>query len=298
MAAFLRVALAQISASADPAANADLVDEYTARAAAAGARLVVFPEATMCRFGVPLAPVAEPIDGPWADRVAAAAQRHGVYVLAGMFTPVRESPSLRSPVPNSPSLRSPVRDSPSARVTNTLLIAGPDGTRRGYDKIHLFDAFGFAESRTVAPGDQAVTIDVDGVTVGVSVCYDIRFPALFAALAQAGASVLTVSASWAAGPGKLDAWTTLARARALDTTSYVLAAGQADPGAPDPRGAPLGVGGSLAVGPDGAVLAQAGPAPELLVVDVDPEQVTRLRETLPVLANRRDFRLPDRTPTQ
>ncbi|MDF0528317.1 carbon-nitrogen hydrolase family protein [Tsukamurella sp. 8F] len=266
----MRIALAQVAASDRPGDNADLVADYTARAAQAGARLVVFPEATMCRFGVPLAPVAEPLDGPWADRVAQSAHEHGVTVAAGMFTPSGD------------------------RVANTLLVAGPDG-RTGYSKVHLFDAFGFVESRTVAPGDEAVTVEVDGVRVGLTICYDIRFPALFTALADAGADVIAVAASWGAGPGKLDAWTTLARARALDTTTYVVACDQADPGEPDPRGAPRGVGGSLAVGPDGEILTQAGPGPDLLVVDIDTDRVAAVRETLPVLANRRDFRHPHRS---
>ncbi|MFC7754610.1 carbon-nitrogen hydrolase family protein [Tsukamurella soli] len=288
----MRVALAQISATADPSDNADLVDVYTARAAAAGARLVVFPEATMCRFGVSLKPIAEPLDGPWADRVAAAAERYGVHVFAGMFTPAGAGSAASGP--NEPGAGSAASgpNEPGGRVTNTLLLAGPDGDRAGYDKIHLFDAFGFAESRTVAPGTRAVTTAIDGVTIGVAICYDLRFPALFTGLAAAGADVITVSASWGAGPGKLDAWTTLARARALDSTAYVLASGQADPGAPDPKGAPLGVGGSLAVGPDGEVLVQAGPDPDLLLVDVDTDRVAEARRTLPVLANRRDFSLP------
>ncbi|CAM3976487.1 carbon-nitrogen hydrolase family protein [Nocardiopsis tropica] len=262
----LRVALAQIGAGTDPGANAALVEESLERAAAQGARLAVFPEATQCRFGVPLGPVAEPLDGPWADRIAAAAARTGVHVVAGMFTPGSDG-----------------------RVRNTLLAAAPDGTRTGYDKIHLFDAFGFQESRTVEPGGRAVTVEVDGVTVGLTTCYDLRFPTLFTALADAGARVIAAPASWGDGPGKLDAFTTLARARALDSTSFVLAVDQARPAAPDPKGAPLGVGGSLAVGPDGAVLASAGDAPELLIVDLPLGRIDEVRAALPVLANRRDF---------
>lgn len=262
----LRVALAQIGAGTDPEANAALVEDTLDRAAADGARLAVFPEATMCRFGVPLGPVAEPLDGPWATRIAAAAARTGVHVIAGMFIPGADG-----------------------RVRNTLLSVAPDGTRSSYDKIHLYDAFGFAESRTVEPGTRAVTITVDAVTIGLTTCYDLRFPTLFTALADAGARVIVAPASWGDGPGKLDAFTTLARARALDSTSFVVAVDQARPAQPDPKGAPLGVGGSLAVGPDGAVLASAGEAPELLVVDLPIGRIDEVRATLPVLANRRDF---------
>ncbi|WP_249338346.1 nitrilase-related carbon-nitrogen hydrolase, partial [Tsukamurella paurometabola] len=186
----MTVALAQIEATTDPAANAELVDDGVWRAFDASADLVVFPEATMCRFGVPLGPVAEPLDGPWATRVAHLAHVTGVHIVAGMFTPAADG-----------------------RVRNTLLSAAPDGTRTAYDKIHLYDAFGFAESRTVEPGARAVLVDVAGVTVGLSTCYDLRFPALYQGLADAGAQVIVAPASWGDGPGKLDAFTTLARAR-------------------------------------------------------------------------------------
>ncbi|WP_248492298.1 carbon-nitrogen hydrolase family protein [Tsukamurella sp. PLM1] len=261
----MTVALAQIEATADPAANAALVEDAVRRAAVENAQLAVFPEATMCRFGVPLGPVAEPLDGPWATRIAAAAAATGVHLVAGMFTPAADG-----------------------RVRNTLLSIAPDGARAHYDKIHLFDAFGFAESRTVKPGDRAVLVDVAGVTVGLSTCYDLRFPALYQGLADAGAQAILAPASWGDGPGKLDAFTTLSRARALDSTTFVVAVDQARPAVAEGR-APRGVGGSLAVGPDGAVLAQAGAGPELLVVDLPLERLDEVRATLPVLANRRDF---------
>lgn len=266
----LRIGCVQMLSGTDPAVNLGQVAEMTRRAADAGARLVVFPEAAMCRLGVPLAPVAEPIDGRWADGVRAVADRAGVTVIAGMFTPAHDG-----------------------RVTNTLLATG-GGVEAGYDKIHLFDAFGFAESDTVAPGDRAVVVDVDGVGVGLTLCYDIRFPGLYTALAEAGAAVITVSASWGAGPGKREQWRLLARARALDSTCFVAAAGQADPGPELAAAAPTGLGGSLVCSPLGEVLAEAGPDPELLVCDVDTAQVAAVRETLPVLRNRMPFTPPRR----
>ncbi|GAA4435231.1 carbon-nitrogen hydrolase family protein [Actinokineospora soli] len=257
----MRVALCQISSGDDPAANLDLVRDWTARAAAGGAAVVVFPEATQCRFGVPLGPVAEPLDGPWASGVQAVADEHGVVVVAGMFTP-----------------------DPSGRVRNTLLVTGR-GTHTGYDKIHLFDAFGFTESKTVAPGDELVTFTVDDVVLGVATCYDIRFPELFRALADRGAAALVVAASWGAGEGKREQWELLARARALDATSWLLACGQAYSGIGGP--APTGIGYSTVADPMGAVVAQAGSEPEMLVVDIDPGAVAKVRETIPVLANRK-----------
>ena len=270
----MRIAVAQILSGTDPADNLQLVRDYTGQAAEAGATLVVFPEATMCRFGVPLAPIAEPVDGPWADGVRTIAADAGITVVAGMFTPADDG-----------------------RVANTLLAVGPGTPNEPdthYDKIHLYDAFGFTESRTVAPGREPVVITVDGVEVGLTTCYDIRFPELFTALARRGAQLIVVSASWAAGPGKLEQWTLLARARALDCTSYIVAAGQADPGEPLASSAPTGVGGSLVVSPFGDVVASAGTEPQLLVADLALEQVAKARETIAVLRNHSASANPDR----
>ena len=261
----MRIALAQIQSGTDPSANLGLVEDYTRRAADAGARMVLFPEATMCRFGVPLAPVAEPLDGPWASGVRATAERHGIVVVAGMFCP-----------------------SGDGRVTNTLVAAGL-GIDEHYHKIHLYDAFGFTESRTVAPGLEPTLITVDGVGVGLTTCYDIRFPELFVALAQRGAQIITVHASWGSGPSKLEQWTLLARARALDATSVVAAVDQAYPGDDIAAVGPTGVGGSVVCGPTSDVLAQAGADSQLLLVDVDLDPVAKARDTIAVLRNRAEF---------
>lgn len=262
----MRIALAQIQSGTEPSANLKLVEDYTRRAAEAGAGLVLFPEATMCRFGVPLAEVAEPLDGSWADGVRRIAAGAGVTVVAGMFVP-----------------------SDDGRVTNTLIASGP-GVDAHYDKIYLYDAFGFTESRTVAPGHQPVTIEVAGdsgpVTVGLSLCYDIRFPELYVELARRGAQLITVHASWGTGPGKLEQWTLLARARALDTGSFVGAVGQAYPGDEIAALGPTGVGGSVVASPLGEVIEAAGPDPSLLVTDVDLDCVQTVRDTIAVLHNR------------
>lgn len=275
----MRIALAQLLSGSDPAANLQQVRDYTARAADAGAALVVFPEATMCRFGLPLAPIAEPVDGPWANGVRSIAADAGVTVIAGMFTPAGDG-----------------------RVTNTLIAAGPGTPNQPdahYDKIHLYDAFGFTESRTVAPGLEPVVITVDGVGVGLTVCYDIRFPELYTELARRGAQLIAVCASWGSGPGKLEQWTLLARARALDSMSYVAAAGQADPGdtlagSGSAAGAPTGVGGSLVASPLGEVVASAGADPQLVIADIDVDKVAKARGSIAVLRNQSDFARSDR----
>jgi deaminated glutathione amidase len=270
----VRIALAQILSGTDPAANLRLVREYSSRAAEAGAKLVVFPEATMCRFGVPLAPIAEPVDGPWADGVRRIATDVGITVFAGMFTPAADG-----------------------RVTNTLIAVGPpmpDQPDTYYHKIHLYDAYGFTESHTVAPGREPVVIRIDGVGVGLTTCYDIRFPELYTELARRGASLITVSASWGSGRGKLEQWTLLARARALDSTSYVAAAGQADPGRALSSKVPTGVGGSLVASPFGEVIVAAGAQPQLLLADIELDKVRAARDTIAVLRNHADFAKVDK----
>lgn len=262
----LRVALAQILGGSTPQENLELVATRTAEAAANDAQLVVFPEATMRRFGLPLAEIAEPVNGPWAQQLRKIAEHHQLVVVAGMFTP-----------------------SGDGRVKNTLRAVGP-GVDAHYHKIHLFDAFGFRESDTVAPGAEPVMITVAEAKVGLSTCYDVRFPGLYTRLAELGAQVICVAASWGAGVGKVEQWQLLTRARALDSTSYVVAAGQADPAAVGvvPEGtAPTGIGYSAVLSPRGEVLQSLGPEPGLLVADLDLDLVEQTRAAIPVLANRR-----------
>lgn len=261
----MRITLDQLRSTDDPAVNLELVAAAVGRAAAAGARLLVLPEATMCRFGGPLAGIAEPVDGPWARAVSDLADAAGITVVAGMFTP-----------------------GAGGRVRNTLLVTGA-GVRTHYDKIHLYDAFGFAESDTVQAGDEPVVVTVDGVGIGLATCYDLRFPGLFQTLGSRGAAVVLVAASWGAGPGKVAQWELLVAARALDSTCWIVACGQAasTPGDPRPASVPAGIGHSRVVDPLGRVVAELGADPGQLVVDLDPAVVTAVRAGLPVLVNRR-----------
>lgn len=262
----MRIAVAQCNSGIDPVANLMLLERWTHDAADRGAELVLFPEAMMCRFGVSLGPVAEPLDGPWAGGVARIAEEAGVAVIAGMFTP-----------------------SGDGRVRNTLVIAVPGEPVRGYDKIHLYDAFGFAESRTVAPGGEPVVVEVNGRRIGVATCYDVRFPALFVELARRGAELITVHASWGDGPGKREQWQLLASARALDCGTYVAAVGQALPDDPGLRAgaAPTGIGHSRISDPFGSVIADYGPEQQLGMHDLDLSAVQKARAATAVLANQR-----------
>jgi predicted amidohydrolase len=261
----MRVALAQISSGHDTEANLATIRAAARTCAAQGAELIVFPEAAMYAFGAPLAGIAEPLDGPFATSVQLLARELGVTIVAGMFTP-----------------------SADGRVFNTLVAASPDSVS-SYDKIHLFDAFGFRESQTVAPGDARRTIAVGDATVGLSTCYDVRFPTLFIENAAEGAQVSVVSASWGAGPGKVEQWELLVRARAMDSTTYVIACDQAVPPGAAAGTAPTGVGNSMVVSPYGQVLGRLGDAEGQLVLDLDLGEVARARDTVPVLRNRRDL---------
>ena len=253
----LVVAAAQLRATGDPAANLALAVESIARAADRGARLVVLPEATLACFGSPLRDLAQPLDGPFADGIRDAAQRHGVVAIVGTFTPAGDG-----------------------RVHNTLLLTGV-GVEERYDKIHLFDAFGTRESEHVAPGSRLVTVDVLGTTIGVATCYDLRFAAQFTALGRAGARVVCVPASWADGPGKAEQFDILVRARAMDAQAWVVAADQAWT---PPRGrAALGVGRSAVVDPAGAVRARLGAEEDLLVTRIVPGRADEVRQTVPIL---------------
>ncbi|ANN22069.1 acyltransferase [Amycolatopsis orientalis] len=261
-----RIGLCQLTAAEDPETNLKLIREGVAAAVDGGARLVVFPEASMARFGVPLKPLAQPLDGPWASTVASIAEEHGVMIVAGMFTP-----------------------SPDGRVRNTVLVTG-GGQHLGYDKIHLYDAFGFAESDTVAPGTAPVTFEAEGVTFGVATCYDIRFPELFRKLAEEGADIVLVPTSWGAGDGKREQWEVLVRARALDSGCWVVGCGQADPAASGTRvnpKAPTGIGYSTVSDGFGRVHIQLGAGPETVVVDLDPAVSAKARAATGALANRR-----------
>jgi deaminated glutathione amidase len=267
----MRIALAQLISSADPQANLDQVEDYTQRAAEGGAELVIFPEATMCAFGNRLDTVAEPLDGPWVTRLSKIAESYRLTVIAGMFTPGgKPGPDGRE------------------KVINTLVATGPGGLA-WYRKIHLFDAFGFAESDTVVAGDEPVIIEVGGIKIGLTICYDVRFPGLFTTLADRGAELIVVSASWGAGPGKIQQWQLLTQARALDSTCFVAAVGQADPltRGIKSKGAPTGVGYSALIDPTGGAIIGATAEPGVWIADIDPSVVAEVRKTIPVIANRR-----------
>jgi predicted amidohydrolase len=261
----MRVALCQLPVSGDPAVNLARVKEAMSQAAAGGADLAVFPEATQVRFGSDLRGAAEPLDGPFGTALASAARDHRTALVAGVFEPA-----------------------PRGLVHNTAVGYDSRGNRCAvYRKIHLFDALGQRESDLVAPGAEAVIAELGGVRVGLITCYDIRFPELARALTAGGAQLLVVLAAWGAGLFKEEHWVTLVRARAIENTVWVAAAGQVpDPDA-QPVNAPTGVGRSMLVDPMGAVRLDLGPRPGVAVGDVDLEFTEQVRAMIPCLQHRR-----------
>ena len=255
-----RIALAQIEVSEDVRETFDIVRGAVAEAAAEGAHLVLLPEATLTPFGTDLRAAAEQHHESFAQLVQELAETHEVVVAAGSFTPADDG-----------------------RVHNTVIVRGPGwDPHLDYRKIHLFDAFGTDESRTVAPGEELITFELEGTRFGIATCYDVRFPEQFTALAQRGAQAILLPLAWKEGPGKREQLQLLLRARALDATVVVLAADQSPP-ADHTGSAPRGIGRSAVIGPLGLVRQELGREPGLLLVDLDLEEIEAARAELPVL---------------
>ncbi|CAL9547469.1 Deaminated glutathione amidase [Nocardiopsis dassonvillei] len=259
----VQVAVAQFAPGQDKAENLRSVARLAARAAALGARVVLLPEYTM--FTAPrtdgrYVEAAEPLDGPFVSAAADTARREGVHLVLG----VNEETGG------------------GTHFTNTLVALSPRGECAAlYRKVHLYDAFGAKESDVVAPGpiEDPRTFTVDGVTFGLQTCYDLRFPEVTRRIADAGAHVVLLAAQWVPGPLKEEHWRTLARARAVENTVYVAAAGQA---------APSGSGNSMVIDPMGTPVAALGEqAFEVAAAEVSAARVEEVRTTNPALAMRR-----------
>lgn len=264
----MKIALAQILATDDVLQNIDMVRENVEKLAAEGARLIVFPEATMHAFGPGLAAATAEYAEIWKRDIADIAVRYNVYLVAGGF--------------------SPAEDPGDDRIANQLISVTPEGEVSIYTKIHLYDAFGYKESETVAPGHFPLTIDVDGAIVGLAICYDMRFPKLYADYGRAGAQVILTPSSWGGGEGKENQWKLLTGTRALDSNTFVVAVDQADPRSVDPDAdwtQPTGIGYSRVVSPFGEIVAELGTGVDACVVDIDLDETKRAAETLPVLVN-------------
>ena len=261
----MHVALCQMPVSTQPVVNLHRMELALASASEQGSDLAVFPEGSQVSFSADLRAAAEPLDGPFCTGLAAAARKIGVAVVAGVFEPADDS-----------------------LVYNTTVVIDAQGQLvAAYRKIHLFDALGQRESDTVAPGSEVVVAEVGGLRVGVLTCYDVRFPELARALTLANADLIALPSAWAAGLFKEEHWVTLVRARAIENTIWIAAAGQV-PDAEEPATrAPTGVGRSLLVDPMGTARLDLGSRPGVAVGIVDTKLTAEVRSVLPCLEHRR-----------
>jgi predicted amidohydrolase len=265
----MRAAAVQLNAKADKAANLEKADRLVRRAAADGAELVVLPEKwTALGTGDDLRAAAEPLGGEASSWASSVARELGIDLVAG---------SISERLDGEDKLR------------NTSLHYGPEGELKGvYRKIHMFDVevagVEYRESANEEPGDEAViTATAGGVEVGLTICYDLRFPELYRVLAVDGARVLTVPAAFTLATTR-DHWEPLLRARAIENQCFVLAAGQHGyPGG----GRKPSFGHSMIIDAWGTVLAQAPDGDGVIVAELDLDEQRRIRERLPALDHRR-----------
>jgi predicted amidohydrolase len=263
----MRIAVCQVNSRHDRMGNLAVAHDLLGRAASAGADVAVLPEYVDYLGPSAGEPKPEPVDGEFAESFAAAAGRSGMWVVAGSFH--ETGPDV-------------------GHTYNTSLVFDRGGVLAAtYRKIHLFDIeipgrVSYQESRTVAPGTDVVTVDIEGVMFGLSICYDLRFPELYRRLAIAGARVLVVPAAFTAHTGR-DHWEVLLRARAIENQCYVVAAGQTG----DHEPGRSCYGRSMVIDPWGTVIAQVPDGVGLVVADIDLDRVRKIREEVPSLANRR-----------
>ena len=265
----LNVAAVQLNSTSDEQANWHSARGLVERAAGLGARFVATPENTNY-LGPHDEKVrrAEPLAGPTCGRFAALAERLGIYLLLGSFNERSDEP---------------------ARCYNTSVLLGPDGAILAtYRKIHLFDVdlpdVRFLESATCKPGHEPVVVATPIGTIGLSICFDVRFPELYRRLAELGASILAIPSAFTLATGK-DHWEPLLRARAIETQSYVVAPAQH--GKHDDAGLRESWGHAMIVDPWGLPVATASDGPSLALAEIDLERVARIRRDMPLAPSRR-----------
>ncbi|WP_170428432.1 carbon-nitrogen hydrolase family protein [Ruegeria arenilitoris] len=276
----MKTALLQITSSDDPAENLDMVRAMMAEAAGQGAQFVLTPEVTNC-VSTSTTRQRDVLQHEEDDQTLAGlcdqAAALGVWLLIG-------------------SLAIKTHDA-DGRFANRSYMIDPRGQIVArYDKIHMFDVQvteteTFRESKNYRPGDRAVVADTDFGKVGMTVCYDIRFPHLYAALAQAGARILTIPAAFSPVTGAAH-WESLLRSRAIETGCWVLAPAQTGTH-PKTRGKTRHTHGhSMVIAPWGEVVIDAGTDPGIHFFDLDDSSVTEARRRVPSLTHVRPFQEP------
>lgn len=264
----MNAAVVQLQVGSDREQNLASAEALVRRASSAGASLVVLPE-VVDYFGDQdgVAAIKSDVPGQVTDRFGALAADLGIWLLGG---------SIHEAIPASD------------RCYNTSTLFAPSGELVAtYRKIHLYDVqipgrVDSLESATIAPGDEIVTADIEGHTSGLTICYDLRFPELFRALADRGAELVFLPAAFTLYTGK-DHWEPLIRSRAIENQCFMLAAGQQGV---DDRGKST-YGRSMIVDPWGTILATAPDGDGFAMAELDFGSLERIRRELPSLANRR-----------
>jgi predicted amidohydrolase len=274
-------AAVQMQSGLDIGRNAADAEQMIRDAAATGADYVLTPEMTtvldLNRKRL-MAVIAAEADDPSLKRFRALAADLGIHLHIGSMA---------------------VKLGADA-VANRSFLIDPDGAILArYDKIHMFDVDlaggeSYRESKLYRPGDEAVVADLPWTRLGLTICYDLRFPYLYRSLAQAGATVIALPAAFTKTTGEAH-WHVLARARAIETGSFIVAAAQGGTHADDRET----FGYSMIVDPWGKILAEAGREPGFIIAEIDPEMSTTTRGRIPSLAHDRSFRLPgERAPLE
>ena len=265
----MRVAAVQLNSNSDKARNLSSAERLVRAAAADGAELVALPEKwNLLASGEEMAAGAEALDGPSLTAARAWARELGIHLLAG-------------------SIAERADDETSGRAFNTSVLIGPDGDDlAAYRKIHMFDVEAggvvYRESEHEQPGEEIVSAPVDGLELGLTVCYDLRFPELYRILAVRGARLITVPSAFTAATGR-DHWRVLLRARAIENQAFLIAPNQCGEAPPHYSS----FGHSAIVDPWGLELVIAGEEECTIAADLDLAAQERTREQLPSLANRR-----------
>jgi predicted amidohydrolase len=277
----IRAGLVQLTVTDDPAANLPETLRLVAQAAEGGASFVLTPECTNA-LGSNRALLRTRLHPEETDPTLAAlrdaAAKHGIWLLAGSL--------------------GLLTDDADGRFANRSLLIAPDGDIAArYDKIHMFDVNVsetevYRESSSYRPGSRATLAQTPFATIGLTVCYDVRFPHLYRRLAQSGAQIITVPAAFNHITGAAH-WETLLRARAVETGCFILAPAQTGFHAETEGKGRRTHGHSLAIAPWGEILADAGTDPGVTLVDLDLNEVTKARARIPSLSHDRAFTGPD-----
>ncbi len=273
----LKTALVQLNSSDDPSRNLPVTQSLIDDAAVQGARFVLTPEVTNC-VSTSRAHQADVLQTEGRDITLTAlreqAAQLNIWLLIGSL-------ALKS-------------DDPEGRFVNRSFLITPEGRIKSrYDKIHMFDVQvseteTYNESAGYRPGSDAVLTEVDGHSLGMTICYDLRFPHLFRHLTQAGAGLISVPSAFSPVTGAAH-WEVLLRARAIENGCYILAPAQTGAHLSQAGKPRQTYGHSLAIDPWGTVLADGGETACIRIVDLDPAEVAKARQRIPSLAHGTDF---------